>query len=130
MEVIDPPTPQPSPADKKPWGMEMNTFLLLLHLSQLAGFLVPYAGLVLPLIMWLTNKDDFPEVDRHGKMIVNWMISLTIYLIVSAILALLLIGIPLLIILAALALIFPIIGGVNANNGTLWHYPLTIEFIK
>ncbi len=130
MEVLDPQPPPVTPTGKKPWGMEMNTFLLLLHLSQLAGFIIPYAGLVLPLVMWLTNKDDFPEVDRHGKMIVNWMISLTIYLIGASVLMLLLIGIPLLIILGLLALIFPIIGGVNANNGILWRYPLSIEFLK
>ncbi len=131
MEVLDPGTSTPSPApEKKPWGMDMPSFLTLLHLSQLAGLLLPYAGLVLPLVMWLTNRDDFPEVDRHGKMIVNWMISLTIYLVVAAILTLLIIGLPLLIVLALLALIFPIVGGIKAGNGELWHYPLTIEFVK
>jgi uncharacterized Tic20 family protein len=129
MEVIDPENTNNIPG-KKPWGMEMSSFLVLFHLSQLAGLLVPYAGLVLPLVMWLTNREDFPEVDRHGKMIINWLISLTIYLIVAAILSFLLIGLPLLIILALLALIFPIIGGIKAGNGELWHYPLTIEFIK
>jgi uncharacterized Tic20 family protein len=118
------------PNTKKPWGMEMKSFLTLLHLSQLAGLLIPYGGLILPLIMWLTNREEYPEIDPHGKIIVNWMISLTIYLVVSAVLSLLVIGIPLLIILALLALIFPIIGGIKAGNGELWHYPLTIAFIK
>ncbi len=130
MDVIDPENTNSTLAEKKPWGMDMPAFLTLLHLSQLAGLLIPYGGLVLPLVMWLTNKDDFPEVDRHGKVIVNWMISLTIYLVAAAILSLLVIGIPLLIILGLLALIFPIIGGIKAGNGELWHYPLSIEFIK
>ena len=130
MEVLDPQNQTPSSPGNKPWGMEMSSFLPLLHLSQLAGLLIPYAGLVLPLVMWLTNREEFPEIDRHGKMIVNWMISLTIYLIVAGILSLLLIGIPLLIVLALLALIFPVIGGIKAGSGELWHYPLTIEFIK
>ena len=130
MDVLDPENTNSTLAEKKPWGMDMPAFLTLLHLSQLAGLLIPYGGLVLPLVMWLTNKDDFPEVDRHGKVIVNWMISLTIYLITAAILSLLVIGIPLLIILGLLALIFPIIGGIKAGNGELWHYPLSIEFIK
>ena len=130
MDVLDPENTNSTLAEKKPWGMDMPAFLTLLHLSQLAGLLIPYGGLVLPLVMWLTNKDDFPEVDRHGKVIVNWMISLTIYLIAAAILSLLVIGIPLLIILGLLALIFPIIGGIKAGNGELWHYPLSIEFIK
>ncbi len=125
MENLNPP-----PSAKKPWGMEMKSFLTFLHLSQLAGLLIPYGGLVLPLIMWLTNREEFPEIDPHGKMIVNWLISLTIYLIVAAVLSILIIGIPILIILGLLALIFPIIGGIKAGNGELWHYPLTIEFIK
>jgi uncharacterized protein len=40
------------------------------------------------------------------------------------------IGIPLLLMLAALCVIFPIIGGIKANNGELWKYPLSITIIK
>ena len=35
----------------KPWGMELNAFCMLMHLSQLAGFLIPLAGFVLPVVM-------------------------------------------------------------------------------
>jgi uncharacterized Tic20 family protein len=29
-----------------------------------------------------------------------------------------------------MSVVFPIIGGIKANNGELWEYPLTIKFLK
>ena len=29
-----------------------------------------------------------------------------------------------------LNIVFPIIGGIKANDGELWEYPLTIKFLK
>lgn len=63
-------------------------------------------------------------------MVVNWLISSLIYALVAGLLTMVLIGIPLLIALYVCGLVFPIIGGIRANNGELWKYPLTIEFIK
>ena len=40
------------------------------------------------------------------------------------------IGIPLLMALCAIAIIFPIIGGIKANDGILWKYPLSIPFLE
>ena len=115
---------------ERPWGMELNTFCMLMHLSQLAGFVVPFAGLILPIVMWATNKDKFPLVDQHGKNIFNWMISALIYSIVSGILMLIAIGVLGFIAIGICAIIFAIIGGVQANEGKVWKYPLTIQFFK
>jgi uncharacterized Tic20 family protein len=38
------------------------------------------------------------------------------------------IGVPLLIILGVLGIIFPIIAGIKANNGEVWKYPGAIGF--
>lgn len=114
----------------RPWGMEIRQFCLLLHLSQFAGYLVPFAGLILPIVMWTTNKDQNPEVDKHGKSILNWIISLIIYSIVATVLTFVLIGIPILFVLMALSIIFPIIGAVKAGNGEYYDYPLSIKFLS
>lgn len=103
---------------------------MFMHLSQLANYLIPMAGIVAPIVMWQIKKDEMPGIDAHGKMITNLLISAFIYGLGCALLTFILIGIPLLIILAALSVIFPIIGGIKANNGELWKYPLTIEFLK
>ena len=44
----------------------------------LAGFLVPLAGLVTPIVLWQIKKTEYPEIDEHGKAVVNWMITMVI----------------------------------------------------
>ena len=117
-------------AAPKPWGMDMPTFLMLLHLSQLASFVIPLAGLVLPIVMWATNKDLDPRIDAHGKVVLNWILSAVIYGIVSALLCLILVGFFFLFALGICSLVFCILGGVKANGGILWKYPLSIPFFK
>jgi len=111
-------------ADEKQMG-------LFLHLSGLAFALVFPLGIVLPIILWQTQRDKMPALDEHGKMITNWMISATIYGVVSFVLMFLVIGFLTGAVVWLLAVIFPIIGGLKANNdGELWNYPLTIKFLK
>lgn len=116
--------------NKKPWGMELNTFCMLLHLSQFAGAIIPGAGLALPIIMWATNKDDFPVIDQHGKIIFNWMLSALIYSAVSGILIIIVIGFLGLIAVGICSIVFAIIGALKANSGEMWEYPLCIRFFK
>lgn len=118
------------PLEYRPWNMELNQFCMLMHLSQLAGVMMPFAGFVLSIVMWATNKDQSYEVDQHGKNIINWMISLTIYTIICTILIFVLIGIPMLVVLWLASLIFTILGAVKANDGVFYKYPLAIEFLK
>ncbi|HEX3102595.1 MAG TPA: DUF4870 domain-containing protein [Pyrinomonadaceae bacterium] len=119
--------PMPSSALVTPDQRQMGMFL---HLSQLAGLIVPLAGIVVPIILWQTQKDKIPALDPHGKMVANWMISALIYAVVSIPLMFLIVGFFTLLAVAVLHIVFPIIGAVKANNGELWNYPLTIKFIK
>jgi uncharacterized Tic20 family protein len=112
------------------FGLKPNTYCMLLHLSQLLMFCLPVLGLAVPIVLWAINKDKEPLVDRHGKIIVNWLISAAIYAVVSGILAIAFVGFVTLSALAIVAIVFPIIGGVKANDGIVWDYPLTIRFLK
>jgi uncharacterized Tic20 family protein len=58
------------------------------------------------------------------------MISFYIYVSISAILILLIVGIFALIALCLVAVIFAIIGAIKANNKEIFSYPLSIPFIK
>ena len=116
--------------DFKPWGMEMNQFCLLMHLSQFASYIVPAAGLVLPIVMWSTNKDKSEIIDQHGKNILNWMISSVIYIVISMILMLVLIGFVTIFAVLICTIVFSVIGAIKANDGQVYKYPLTITFIK
>lgn len=111
-------------ADEKQMG-------LFLHLSGLAFAFVFPLGIALPIVLWQTQRDRMPALDAHGKMIANWMISATIYLVVSFILMFVLVGFLTGAAVWLMAVIFPIIGAIKANNeGEFWEYPLTIKFLK
>ena len=109
---------------------ETRTWAMFLHFSLLAGYVAPIAGLIAPIIIWQVQKDKLPGIDEHGKVVVNWLISLILYLILSALLLFIFIGIPMLIVLIVATIIFPIICGIKANDGQLWKYPLSIPFFK
>jgi uncharacterized Tic20 family protein len=114
----------------RPWNIELSTFCMLMHLSQFAGFIIPLGGYVLPIIMWAVHKDKSVVIDQHGKNILNWMITFFIYICISCVLILLVVGIFSLVILSVLTIIFTIIGAIKAANKELYRYPLTINFIK
>jgi len=109
------------------FGMSENSYLMLMHLSQFAGIIIPLAGFIIPILMWITNKDTNAKVDMHGKNILNFMISFAIY---AAILTITLIGIRLAIVVGIVYVVFVILASIKANNGEYWRYPFTIQFIK
>ena len=109
------------------FGMTEKTYLMIMHLSQFASWLIPFVGIIIPILMWTTNKDNNAAVDRHGKNILNFSISYAIY---SVLLLIIIIGIPLLLVLFAIYAVAVIIASIKASNGEFWKYPLCIEFIK
>ncbi len=117
-------------ADTATTDLRTRQWALFLHLSQLLGYLIPLAGLIAPIVIWQLKKVELPAIDVHGKIVVNWIISEIIYAAIGFILTFLIIGIPLLIALGIIGIIFPIVGGIKANNGEVWKYPLAISFLK
>lgn len=103
---------------------------LFLHLSQLAGLIIPFAGHIAPLVIWQIKKDELPLIDVHGKNVMNWIISEIIYAFVCVILCFLVVGLLLVVPLLVIAIVFPIVGAIKANNGQVWKYPLAITFLK
>lgn len=109
---------------------EQRQMGMLLHLSQLLNLIIPFGGIIAPVVLWQMKKDEMPALDAHGKMVTNWMISFFIYMVVSGILSIILIGLLGVFALIIMGIVFPIVGGIKANNGELWEYPLTIKFLK
>ena len=107
-----------------------NMWAMFVHFSLLAGLVVPYAGLILPIILWQVKKGDLPSIDAHGKIVVNWIISAVIYSIVCCILIFILIGILGLFAIWIMTIVFSVIGGIKANNGEVWAYPCSLKLVK
>lgn len=116
-----------------------TSYLALLHLSQLTGFFFAGLGFILPIILWAVKKDQDYEVNRHGRNILNFIISYFIYISVLAVVAIMfVIGIAtipftficvaIIIILIVLQIVFIIIAAVKASNNEYWEYPLSIPF--
>ena len=79
---------------------------------------------------WASQKHNVIVVDPHGKVVANWIVSSIIYFAVSVLLIFVLIGIPLVLLLCFVGVIFPIIGGIKASDGQVWKYPLSITFFR
>ncbi|WP_295181409.1 DUF4870 domain-containing protein [uncultured Christiangramia sp.] len=110
---------------------EDNQLLVITHLSQLLDLLTGIGGFIVPLIIWATQKDKVAGMDMHGKMIINFQISIFIYSIICIPLIILFgLGIILLILVGLLALVLPILNAIKVSNGEMPYYPLTIQFLK
>ncbi|WP_452601255.1 DUF4870 domain-containing protein [Pontimicrobium sp. MEBiC06410] len=110
---------------------EDKQLLVITHLSQLVTLLTGFGSLILPLILWVTQKERVYQMDSHGKSIINFQLSLIIYAIVCVPLILLFgLGALGLIILGIVAVIFPIINAIKASNGETPSYPLSLNLIS
>jgi uncharacterized Tic20 family protein len=109
---------------------EDNQLLVITHLSQLLTFITGFGGLIVPLIIWATQKEQVKDMDEHAKAIINFQISLIILGIICIPLVFLIVGIVGLVILGILAFIMPIINAINTSNKADIYYPLSFKFLK
>ena len=73
--------------NEKTWGM-------LTHLLALSIFVgIPFGNVIGPLVIYLIKKDEYEFVAEQGREVLNFQITWSLILIVSAILILVGIGI-------------------------------------
>ncbi|MDW5289792.1 DUF4870 domain-containing protein [Formosa sp. PL04] len=110
---------------------EDKQLLILAHLSQLATLALGFGSLLIPLVLWITQKDKVIGMDTEGKKILNFQISLVIYWIICIPL-ILFFGLGLLgfLVLAIVSVLFPIINAIKVSNGESPTYPLSFNFIS
>ena len=108
-----------------------NQLLVITHLSQLITLVTGFGSLILPLILWLTQKEKVYQMDDHGKRIVNFQISLIVYAIFCIPMILFFgLGILGLIVIGVIAVVFPVVNAIKASNGQQPSYPLSFNFIS
>lgn len=100
-------------------------------LAHLITFVSSFIG---PLVIYLVKKDESAFVRDQTKEVLNFHLSLLIYIAGVAMSFFLLIGfvlIPILIpALGIFAFVVTIIGALRAYEGTAYRYPLCIRFIS
>lgn len=109
---------------------EDNQLIVIAHLSQLISLVLGFGSLIVPLVLWLTQKEKVYHMDSHGKNIINFQLSLIVYCLICIPLILFFgLGILGFIALGIFSVVFPIINAVKASNGELPKYPLSLNFI-
>ena len=110
---------------------EDKQLLVLTHLSQLLDYVTGFGGFIVPLILWIINKDRVIAMDEHGKSILNFQISIFIYAILC-IPAIFLLGLGILglIVVGILAFVLPIVNAIKASNDEKPNYYISIPFFS
>nr|WP_255495407.1 DUF4870 domain-containing protein [Dysgonomonas sp. 521] len=129
--------------ESNPLGMKENDYLALMHVSQFAGFFIIGLGFIIPIILWQIAARRSEVIDKHGRNIVNFILSLIIYYAVLFASCILLVSLYkeivylLAFVVSALAVIFAvaivtliIIAVIKASRGEFWKYPLSIQFFR
>lgn len=112
--------PQPVKA-----SLNENNLGIIVHLL---GLFTSFAG---PLVMYFLYKETATEKLKSNIInTLNWQISLLIYLMVSIVLSIIVIGILGTIVFSILNIIFSILGAIESNKGNIYKYPMTINFVK
>ncbi len=61
-----------------------KTLSALIHASTFSKYVVPFGNLVVPLILWLANKENSKYTDFNGKEALNFQISILLYGVILA----------------------------------------------
>jgi len=110
------------------------------HLSPLALLIgIPVANIAAPLVLWFVHKKSSPSTDRHGRAVLNFQISMTLYfvglfllnIVAQKISDLGVLVVPLGICMRAWAylnILFILRAAYDSAQGKLYQYPFSIRF--
>ena len=127
--TVPPSTPPPSSPPSQsirttPSGSD-KIWAILSHVSGFIG--VPF---ILPLVVYFAMKNESVYVAANAKEALNFHISLFIYGLCLIPLIWLLIGIPLMVVMALGALVLSVIAAIKAGDGEVYRYPLTLRLVS
>ena len=123
MDPTDTTTTTPPPIGV---AQEDKTLAMLTHLS---GIIL---GFIVPLIIWLVNKDkaDKGWLNDQAKEALNFQITLLIVYVVGMILTVILIGALINLVAWVVCVILSIMAALKANEGVAYRYPFALRLVK
>ena len=110
-----------------PIAPEDRGMAMLTHLSGLAGYIIPFCGVIVPLTIWMVKR-DVPLISAIARQAVLLNVVAFIAAIGAWILVLTLVLIPVSILIWCAAFIgavaLPIMGAMKASDGIYYNYPV------
>ncbi len=102
---------------------------LIAHLGTLAGYVIPLGNIIVPLVIYVSKKDESEFVREHARESLNFQLTLTLLVVIAVITVVLMVGILFLIILPVINLIFVILAALAIDRGEFYRYPIAIKFV-
>jgi uncharacterized protein len=103
---------------------------MLGHLAGLLGFVIPFANVLAPLVLWLVNRTRHPYLDEQGREALNFQLTILVYLLLAFGLVLALVGLVMIPLIVIFQLVMVIVAAVRVNDGEAWRYPVTLRFLR
>lgn len=121
-DTLTSPPPQPAGSGSS----DDRTFALLTHLSGI------FLSFVVPLVVWLINREraDKAWLNDQAKESLNFQITILLGYLVSAVLAVILIGGLLGLVVWVVNIVFCILAAVKTSEGVTYRYPFSLRLIK
>ncbi len=111
-------------------GKDERLWATFCHLAAFAGYLIPLGNVLGPLILWLIKKEEYPLVKDQGREALNFQITVTLAALVTIPLMYICIGIPMLIAVGVVDVVFIILATLQANKGVAYRYPWCLRLIR
>lgn len=110
------------PAEDRNWAMA----------AHIGSFVSAWfaLGLFAPLIVLLAKGGSSPFVRRHAVESLNFQLTTLLYVAISLVLAVILIGFVLLAAIGVIYVVCVVLGTVRASNGGFFRYPVTIRLVS
>lgn len=111
---------------------DQRTYTLLMHLSLLGASVIGPFTILIPIIMWQMKKDESAFVDDHGREAVNFQISMMIYSVLGAVLAVITLGLAAILVVpfvTVLSIVGMIMAALAANRSEYFRYPMTLRLL-
>lgn len=112
-----------------PLSVTERNWASVAHLAGFAGAMIamPFLG---PLVVLLSGGNRSEYVRRHAVEALNFNLSALLWLVISCVLVLLLIGIPMVVGLVILYIVSSVRGALAAGRGEEYRYPITLRFVS
>jgi len=109
-----------------------SKWLFLFHSIPFVGFIIPFANIFIPLIIWAVKSKDNKMYDMHGKAVINFHSTINILFVISLLLffpfpGFNYFGTAAVILYGVIVSIVNIFKAINSNT---CYYPLSIPFLK